>query len=243
MPVTEKADHQGITRMGPSDHSMYEYSPAGKPRSSSALSMSTAVRVDGEVDGRLELAGVGHPARVRVADLLDALERSPSGEVEGRAGEDLGMVHADEARRGVHERLVGAVPVEEEHAPEAVASERAADVLAVARERVPADRDRSREVHVMGGVAVGDNRQEHDLVRCRLGCAPAYLPGDSDVRVDREMGPVILQGRDRDEANALLTGRETDLGPGQALVEERATPHRAMVPRPRRPTTRATRRG
>ena len=70
------------------------------------------------------------------------------------------------------------------------------DVDEVARERVPADRDRAGEIHVVRRVAVRDGREEHDVVGSGLGGAAADLRGDPEIGVDRHVRAVILERRD-----------------------------------------------
>jgi hypothetical protein len=134
-------------------------------------------------------------------------------------------LHHDQPGGGLDQVLVGAVAVEEQHAPEAVVGEGTPDVGAVAGEGVPGDRDRPGEVHVVRRVAVRDGRQEHHLVGGLLGRPPADLADDAQVGVDRQVGAVVFEGGDGDQGDPVVGRRPSDLRPGQALVAGRPRPH------------------
>ena len=76
-----------------------------------------------------------------------------------------------------------------------------------------------------------DRWEQDDVVGRRLRRAAADLGRDPEVGVDGQMGPVILEGGDGDETDALFRRRPANLRPGEALVEERPTPHRPVLTR------------
>ena len=121
------------------------------------------IGADGEVQRRLQLAGVGHAAQLGSADLLDQLQRARGRQVEGRRAHGVAELDVDEPRRHVDQRDVGPVAVDDEDAVEAVAHERAALVEQRLDEDVPAQRHRAREVEVVRRVAVHLGREEDRL--------------------------------------------------------------------------------
>jgi hypothetical protein len=139
------------------------------------------------------------------------------------------VLEADEPCGHLDEVLVRAVPVEVQDAPESVPGERGAHIDEVARERVPADRDRAGEVHVVRRVAVRDGREEHDVVGSGLGGAAADLRSDPEIGVDRHVRSVILERRDGDETHPFLGCGTPNLGPAQTFVEQRSRPHGASI--------------
>ena len=74
-----------------------------------------------------------------------------------------------------------------------------ADVDEVVDERLPADRDRAREVHVVGRVAVRHRREKKRPPRSRRYRPVGQRLGDHDVGVDRQVVAVVLERRDRDD--------------------------------------------
>src|SRR3954468_10565809 len=76
------------------------------------------------------------------------------------------------------------------------------------------DRDRAREVHVVGVVAVVDRRHGGQDV----GRAPRRLLADADcdpvVDIDRQVRPVLLDGAQGQQDHPTLANRLVDLGPG-----------------------------
>jgi hypothetical protein len=109
--------------------------------------------------------------------------------------------------------------------------ERAADVDRVVHERLPSDRDRAGEVHVVWRVPMHERREQDDVVGDGLGGPAADLGGDARVRVDRQVRTVVLERARRDQADAILGRRLPHLGPGQALVEQGCRPgHRDPPP-------------
>ena len=111
------------------------------------------------------------------------------------------------------------MPVHNEHLPEAVVGETSCNVEHVLDERRPADRERSREINVMGTVADADAGKEHELVRRTLGRALADRRHDHDVGVDREMRPMIFDRRHRDQGAFPGAHRVVHLFPREMLVQ------------------------
>ena len=157
--------------------------------------------LDGEIERRLEFAGVRHAAPARLAQLFQQLLGFGRDEIPGRCADRGGVLHVDEARRDVDERLVGAVPVDHQDAVEAVVAERAAEVEQVLDEDVPAQGHRAGEVQVVRRVAVHCRREEQRgaaLGVDALAGAARDLLDQAHVGVDRQVVAVILERGRRD---------------------------------------------
>ena len=128
------------------------------------------------------------------------------------------MLDVHEPRRDVDERLVRAVPVDDEDPIEAVMAERAAEIEQVLDEDVPAQRDRAREVQVVGRVAVhggGEEERRAALGVDALAGAARDLLDQAHVGVDRQMVAVILERGRRDHDDDVVARREARRSSGQ----------------------------
>ena len=122
------------------------------------------------------------------------------------------VLDVQQPSRHLDERLVRAVPVDEQDAVEAVPAERAPDVEEVLDEDVPAQRDGAREVEVVGRVAVDRGREQQRVARAgrvRALAAPArHGLGQAHVGVDRQVVAVILERRRRDHDHDVVAPAE-----------------------------------
>ena len=85
-------------------------------------------------------------------------------------------------------------------------------------ERLPVDRDRPGEVHVVRRVAVGHGRQEQRPARAAQHRLLGQRLCDHDVGVDRQVVAVVLERRDRDHAHRVVLRPLGHLRPGQLGV-------------------------
>ena len=74
-----------------------------------------------------------------------------------------------------------------------------------------------------------DRREQEDLVGSGLGRAAADLGRHTQIGVDRQVRPVILERGDRDQADEFLACGLSYLGPAQTFVEQRNRAHWAAI--------------
>src|SRR5215213_2837589 len=208
-----------------------------RPVHPGVLRLSVAVFVDGaghihgfgieeQVEGGLQLAGVGHAATIRVADPFYHRRAPFRYQVEAGGDQGCRLLHHRQAGRGLDEVLVRAVAVHQQDPLKAVADQGQCHIRAVAAESVPLDRDRTRKIHVVRRVTVHYRRQEHRLGGQTLRGAPAHRLDQRHVRVDGQMVTVILQRPYGHDRNAPFTGRLRYLGPAQLPELQRLSPQR-----------------
>jgi hypothetical protein len=169
----------------------------------------------------LELAGVGHPTHVALADVVD--ERC--GQLEVREPEDfgLGMVDPDRAHGVLDQRGVPAVTVQQQQRIQPVVERRLGDLLDRLAERSVLAGDRPAERPVMRGVAGPDRRREEQrnpivgALRARL----RHRIGQDRVGRDGQVVAVLFDASHGDDQDGPLSGGDlVDLAVG--------------LPRPRR---------
>ena len=99
--------------------------------------------------------------------------------------------------------------------------EASADVEQAVDERLPVDRDRPGEVHVVRRVAVGHGRQQERPAGALLHGQIGQRLGDDDVRVDGQVVAVVLERGDRNHAHGVALRPLGHLRPGQLRVAVR----------------------
>ena len=95
----------------------------------------------------------------RVADIIDHLRAPLRDEVEAGRDERFRLLDHRQTGRGLDQVLVGPVAVDHQYPLETMAHQRQGNVRAIAAEGIPADRDRTRKVHVVRRITVHYGRQ------------------------------------------------------------------------------------